>query len=87
MRQTARRFVLSQVTQVLAAQQIELRADELSYNLFDLSATLVNVRVRRHVGQRVSSVDADSAVNLKARAMKVIGLPNDIAALEATPRG
>jgi outer membrane protein assembly complex protein YaeT len=43
---TARRFVLSQVTQVLAAQQIELRADELSYNLFDLSATLRNVRVR-----------------------------------------
>ena len=43
---TARRFVLSQVTQVLAAQQIELRADELSYNLFNLSATLRNVRVR-----------------------------------------
>jgi hypothetical protein len=42
----ARRFVLSQVTQVRAAQQIELRADELNCNLFDLSATPRNVRVR-----------------------------------------
>ena len=45
----ARRFVLSLVTQVLAAQRIELRADELSYNLLDLSATLRNVRVRAMV--------------------------------------
>lgn len=42
----ARRFVLSQVTQLLAAEHIELSTDELNYNLFDLSLAVRNIRVR-----------------------------------------
>ncbi len=41
-----RRFVLSRITQLLAAQQIDLRADQLRYNLFDLSLDLRNVTIR-----------------------------------------
>ncbi len=42
----ARRFVLSQVTKVLAEQQIDLNADGLQYNLLDLSLAVRDVRVR-----------------------------------------
>jgi outer membrane protein assembly complex protein YaeT len=41
-----RRFVLRQVTQLLAAQRIELGTDGLRYNLLDLSLSLRNIRVR-----------------------------------------
>ena len=41
-----RRFVLAQVTQLLAAQRIALSTDELRYNLLDLSLSLRNIRVR-----------------------------------------
>ena len=41
-----RRFVLEQVTQLLAAQRIELSTDELRYNVLDLSLSLRNIRVR-----------------------------------------
>jgi len=40
-----RRFVLSRVTQLLASQQIALRADQLSFNLLDLSLNLQDVTV------------------------------------------
>ena len=42
----ARRFVLAQVTQLLAAQRIALSTDELRYNLLDLSLSLRNILVR-----------------------------------------
>ena len=42
----ARRFVLAQVTQLLAAQRIALSTDELRYNLFDLALSLRNIRVQ-----------------------------------------
>ena len=38
--------VLRQVTQLLAAQRIELATDELRYNVLDLSLSLRNIRVR-----------------------------------------
>ena len=41
-----RRFVLSRITELLAAQQIDLRADQLRYNLFDLSLDLRDVTIR-----------------------------------------
>ena len=41
-----RRLVLSRVTQLLAAQQIDFRADQLRYNLLDLSLDLRNVTIR-----------------------------------------
>ena len=40
-----RRFVLSRVTRFLASQQIDLRADQLSFNLFDLSLNLHDIRI------------------------------------------
>jgi outer membrane protein assembly complex protein YaeT len=42
----AKRFVLSQVTKVLAEQQIDLNADGLNYNLFNLSLALRGIKVR-----------------------------------------
>ena len=41
-----RRYVLRQVTQLLASQQIAVETDELGYNLLDLSLSLRNVVVR-----------------------------------------
>ncbi len=41
-----RRFVLSKVTALLASRQIDFRADELRYNLLDLSLDLRDVTVR-----------------------------------------
>ena len=41
-----RRLVLSRVTQLLAAQQIDFRADQLRYNLLDLSVDLRNITIR-----------------------------------------
>ena len=40
------RYVLGQVTQLLAAQQIVVTTDELDYNLFDLSLSLRDAVVR-----------------------------------------
>jgi outer membrane protein assembly complex protein YaeT len=42
----ARRFVISQVTNLLERQHIEFNTDELDYNLFNLRFALHNVRVR-----------------------------------------
>lgn len=42
----ARQYALDQVTRLLQQQNIEFNTDQLSYNLFDLSLTLRNVRVR-----------------------------------------
>lgn len=42
----ARQFVLRQVTAMLAAQDITFSSDGFSYNLFDLSTELRNVRIK-----------------------------------------
>jgi outer membrane protein assembly complex protein YaeT len=42
----ARRFVISQVTSLLQAQNISFNTDELRYNLLDLRLTLRNVEIR-----------------------------------------
>ena len=41
-----RRFVMSRVTGLLASRQIEFNADQLRYNLFDLSIDLRDVTIR-----------------------------------------
>ena len=43
---SGRRYVLSRVTGLLAARQIDFNADQLRYNLFDLSVDLRDVTVR-----------------------------------------
>ncbi len=43
---TGRRFVASQLTRILAEQQIEFRSENLNYNLLDLSFTVQNLTVR-----------------------------------------
>jgi outer membrane protein assembly complex protein YaeT len=64
----ARRYVVSQVTDLLAEQQIEFSTDELRYNLLDLSVSLRNVRIRSDHPDAppLATIDALSA-NLGAR--------------------
>lgn len=60
-----RRFVLSRVTRFLASQQINLRADQLRFNLLDLSVNLRDVTIASPRASEdppfavISRVDAD----------------------------
>jgi outer membrane protein assembly factor BamA/autotransporter translocation and assembly factor TamB len=59
-----RRFVLSRVTALLASRQIDFRADQLRYNLLDLSLDLRDVTVR----SARSDADPPFAVIARVRA-------------------
>jgi outer membrane protein assembly complex protein YaeT len=57
----ARRIVLSQVTRLLEQQNVSFNADQLTYNLFDLTIHMRNVRIAAEGGGLPPFAEIDSA--------------------------